>query len=118
MQTPYMIMSLQANEIPTLDNIWAAFFSWVTLAGYIVLPGTFTSVSRSESLQNIATGRLVQSAVQNIPLLPFAGICFIIGTAGSYFLWRKWEANYIWLVAKLFAYGSPPIALEYRITFL
>lgn len=102
MQTPYMVMSVQANEIPMLHNIWAAFFAWITLAGYLVLPGTFTSVSRSESLRNDATGRIVQTTIQNIPLVPFAVICFIVGITGSYLLWRKWKTNYIWLAAKLF----------------
>jgi hypothetical protein len=31
MKTPYMVMTLQANEAPARDNILAGLFSWLTL---------------------------------------------------------------------------------------
>jgi hypothetical protein len=102
MQTPYMVMSLQANEAPRLDNLLAAVYSWITLAGFIVLPGTFTSLGNSESLGDIKGGKLVQDAVHNIPLLPLAGICCLVGTIGSCWLWWKWRKNYVWLVGRIF----------------
>jgi len=46
-------------------NILAALFSWLTLAGYVVIPGTFTSLRDSEKLGNSESGRVVQNAVQN-----------------------------------------------------
>jgi hypothetical protein len=102
MQTPYMVMSVQANEASKLHNFLAAMYSWITLAGYIVLPGTFTSLTKSDSLHNSNSGKVVQKAVQNVPLLPLAGLCFLGGTIGSCYLWRKWWKNYIWLVGRIF----------------
>ena len=102
MRTPYMVMSLQANEAPRRDNIRAAVFSWITLAGFIVLPGTFTSLKNSESLEESESGKAVQVAVQNIPLLPVAAIWCLVGIIGSSWLWRKWCKNYVWLVTKIF----------------
>jgi len=32
--TPYMAKATQATQVPTWDNIRAALFSWLTLAGY------------------------------------------------------------------------------------
>jgi hypothetical protein len=102
MQTPYMVMCIQANEAPRLDNVLAAIYSWVTLAGLIVFPGTFTSLANSDSLGNIKGGLVVQDAIQNIPLLPLAGFCCLTGTIGSCLLWRKWRKNYVWLVRQIF----------------
>jgi NADH:ubiquinone oxidoreductase subunit 2 (subunit N) len=101
MQTPYMVMSLQANEGCRRDKILAAIFSYITLNGFIVLPGTFTSLENLSSLSENKKGKVIQAAVQNIPLLPMAGICCFVGTMGSYWLWRKWRKNYIWLVAHI-----------------
>jgi hypothetical protein len=102
METQYMVMSVQANEAPRLDNLLAAIYSWITLAGFIVLPGTFTSLEKSESLGNSKGGKVVQDAVHNIPLLPLAGVCCLVGTIGSCRLWWKWRKNYVWLVGRIF----------------
>ena len=101
-ETPYMVMSVQAIEAPRLDNLLAAVFSWITLAGFIVLPGTFTSLETSDRLGNSISGKLVQEAAKNIPLLAFGIICCILGTIGSCFLWQKWRKNYIWLMMHIF----------------
>lgn len=42
-QTLYMAMSIQANQVPVIFDICASFSSWLTLAGFVVLPATFTS---------------------------------------------------------------------------
>ncbi|EXJ56212.1 uncharacterized protein A1O5_12668 [Cladophialophora psammophila CBS 110553] len=105
MQTPYMVMSLQAIEAPKRDNLLAAVFSWITLAGFIFLPGTFTSLKNSDTLGESKSGQAVQGAVQNIPLLPLAGVCYLVGVIGSYCLWRRWRRNYIWLVGRIFLPG-------------
>ena len=101
-ETPYMIMSVQAIEAPMLHNLLAAVFSWITLAGFIVLPGTFTSLETPGRLGNSTGGKLVQNTVKNIPLLAIGIICCISGTVGSCFLWRKWRKNYIWLMMHIF----------------
>jgi hypothetical protein len=69
MQTPSRVMSLQAREAPGRNSVLAASFSWMTLAGFIFFPRTFTSLENSESLRESKNGKVVQHAVQNIPLL-------------------------------------------------
>ncbi|OJD21251.1 hypothetical protein ACJ73_07411 [Blastomyces percursus] len=81
--TPYMAMLLRAERIPILHNMLAAFFTWILLAGYLVFPGTFTSIRASSALQpgadKGAPTNMVAHAVQNAPLLWIAAICCLIG---------------------------------------
>jgi len=97
-------MSLQANEAPGSDNLLAAIYSWITLAGFIVLPGTFTSLENSGSLSDSKGGQVVQDAIQNVSLLAVAGLCCFAGTVGSCWLWCKRRENYVWLLARIFVY--------------
>jgi hypothetical protein len=76
--------------------------SWLTLAGYVVLPNTFTSLGNSSSLDGTAGGKAIQDAVRNVQLLPLAGVLCCLGTAGSCWLWWKWQKNYIWLISRIF----------------
>jgi hypothetical protein len=101
-ETPYMIMSVQAVEAPKIDNLLAALCSWTTLAGFIILPGTFTSLETSEKLGNSTSGKLIQHAVKNTPLLAVGIICWLSGMIGSCFLWYRWRRNYIWLMMHIF----------------
>jgi len=48
MQTPYIVMPVQANQIRKQYSFCTRFFAWVTLAGYIVLPNTSTSIQHSD----------------------------------------------------------------------
>jgi hypothetical protein len=102
MKTPYMVMALQANEAPPRDNIRAALSSWLILAGYVVFPGTFTSVKNSGSLEKSKDGKVVKEAIQHVPLLPFAIFCCLVGIYETVRLWKKWQKNYVWLVANVF----------------
>jgi hypothetical protein len=61
--TPYMEMCTQANKVPIADNILAALFSWLTLAGFVMLPGTFTSLKHSTTLSSRKGGEIVQKTV-------------------------------------------------------
>lgn len=100
--TPYTAMSVQANLMPMRYEICASFCSWITLAGYVVLPNTFTSLKNADSLGNTASGKAIQDAVRNVELLPFAGVLCCAGAAGSCLLWWKWRRNYIWLTSRIF----------------
>ena len=82
-QTLYMAMSIQANQVPIIFDICASFSSWLTLAGFIVLPATFTSLKNSNNLGSVASGREIQDAVRNLKLLPVAGILCCGGIASS-----------------------------------
>ncbi len=59
MDTQYVNMMLALDDIPALHNLAASFFAWILLAGFILFPGTFTS------LQNIGpqTGTLGQELI-------------------------------------------------------
>lgn len=80
-QTRYMVMCTQSNQARKRHTIGAALFSWLILAGYLMLPNTFTSLQSSKTLSGSKGGQLLQSTVQNVKLLPFAGVLFLIGVA-------------------------------------
>lgn len=96
-------MSVEANEAPIFDSVCASISSWITLAGYLVLPGTFTKITDSTGLRQTQEGRLVQSVVKNTPLLPLSIVLCVLGLAGSAWFWWKWRNNFIWITSKVFA---------------
>jgi hypothetical protein len=102
LQTPYMVMSVQANLTAMKLDLYAVIFSWLILAGYVVLPNTFTSLQNADSLAATVGGKAIQDAVRNVPLLPFAGLLCCIGAAGSCWLWWLQRRNYVWLVSHIF----------------
>ncbi len=105
-QSRYMTMLLELDEIPRRHNFYASVYTWLILAGYIVFPGTFTSLKSSDSVQEAAsrtqTGKVILDTVQNAPLLWVAGACCLFGVVGISSLWRRWKTNYIWLVNRIF----------------
>ncbi|KAF2183889.1 hypothetical protein K469DRAFT_581419 [Zopfia rhizophila CBS 207.26] len=105
MQTPYMVMSIKANQARQRYNICAGFFAWLTLAGYVVFPNTFTSLQSSDSLKESKEGQIIQETVRNVQLLPLAGLSCLIGIAGTFWLWWRWRRNYVWLITRIFLLG-------------
>jgi hypothetical protein len=101
-QTPYMVMSVKANQARQRYNICAGFFAWLTLAGYVVFPNTFTSLQSSDSLKGSKEGQIIQETVRNVQLLPLAGLSCLIGIAGTFWLWWMWRTNYVWLITRIF----------------
>jgi len=101
--TSYIKMLLQLDNIPKIYNILASVFTWLLLAGYIVLPGTFTSIRNSHALADGAgkAGKLVVRTVQNVPLLAVAGISCVIGALGMGYLSWTWQHNYMWLLNRI-----------------
>ncbi|KAI1382519.1 uncharacterized protein F4822DRAFT_435495 [Hypoxylon trugodes] len=67
-------MSLEANQIEAGHNILAALFAWLTCAGFVTLPDTFTSLQNSTALGANPGGQIVQEAVRNLQLLPLAAV--------------------------------------------
>ncbi|CZT07752.1 uncharacterized protein RCO7_11239 [Rhynchosporium graminicola] len=96
-------MLLQLDTIPKLHNILAGVFSWLLLAGYLVLPGTFTSIRNSRTLSEGAgkAGKVVFKAAQNLPLLWLAGFCCGVASLGMLFLCRIWYSNYKWMLDRI-----------------
>ncbi|KAJ6551388.1 hypothetical protein B0H19DRAFT_1157441 [Mycena capillaripes] len=100
-----MNMLLALDGIPRLHNMLAAFFTGILLAGFVLLPGTFTS------LQSVGTGaneneKVVIDAVQHLPLFVIAFVCSGIGVLGMLWLWWRWNQNYIWLNNRIFLPGA------------
>jgi len=110
----YMLMCTQSHQARKRYTIGAALFSWLILAGYLVLPSTFTSLQSSSTLSGSKGGQLLQSTVRNVKLLPFAGVLCLIGVAGISRLWYKWRRNYVWLITYILMYVKLEI-LAYRI---
>jgi hypothetical protein len=100
--TPYMEMCTQANKVPSIYNILAALFSWLTLAGFVVLPGTFTSLKYSTTLSSSKGGQIIQKTVQNVPLLLITGVMCGIRIIGTCWLRKKWRKEYVWLTGQIF----------------
>lgn len=106
-QTRYMDMLLAQDTIPRLHNILCALFQWILLAGYLVLPATFTRIEESDDVQDSADGGNVAASaalatVQNLPLLYVGAFCAGIGLLGKAWLWFAHRLNYVWLVNKIF----------------
>lgn len=100
MSTTYEAMVLEAERIQRRYSIMAFISSWLIHTSYIVLPGTFTSLGNR--LEQTDSGRLVADTVNNVPLLPLAGICCFVGSVGLGYLWRTWGSNYVWLTRNIF----------------
>ena len=102
----YGSMLLELDRIPRLHNIYASLFTWLILAGYIVFPGTFTSLRKSNAIKNGANRdqaeQVILDTVQNVPLLWLAAICCVIGASRISWLWWRWNENFVWLVNRVF----------------
>jgi hypothetical protein len=66
MDTQYVNMLLALDDIPQLHNIYAGFFNWILLAGFILFPGTFTSLKNLGGSGQVQ--QLLVHAVTSIPL--------------------------------------------------
>ena len=69
MDTQYVNMLLALDDIPSLHNMLAKFFNWILLAGFILFPGTFTSLKNlGGSGESDQIEQQLVHAVTNIPL--------------------------------------------------
>ena len=121
-QTRYMNMLLSLDTIPRMHNIYAAFFSWILLAGFVIFPGTFTSISKSLDPEN-DTAQEILDHVKHVPLLYIAAFCSGLGAIGMIWLWQatqsphilgsaanwvnrfRWRKNFVWLLNRIFLPG-------------
>jgi hypothetical protein len=99
LQTRYTKMLIEVDRIPLIHTVLAAFFQWLLLAGYLVVPGTFTSLESSNTLNHSSS--VVIRTIQNPPLVAISCVFLVIGASGmSWLAWIR-RNNYIWL-GKLF----------------
>jgi hypothetical protein len=87
-------------------NVSVSIANWALLAGYLVIPGTFTSLKESNQIEEIlkknTAGRAVLHTIQNPPLLVVACLFLAGGVAALTVLFRKIQSNYLWLINKIF----------------
>jgi predicted histidine transporter YuiF (NhaC family) len=105
----YPEMLLEANQARWFFyNICAGISTWVLLAAFLIIPGTFTSLRESSLFQNVdqantaALLKEILHSVAHVGLLWVAGTFYVIGLFGCFSLWRVWRKNYIWLNNRLF----------------
>lgn len=96
-------MLLAMDTIPRLHNILASFFTWILLAGFLVFPGTFTSLQSVDP--NSKAASVILDSVNSIPLLVIAGVCTGLGAGGMVWLWWRWRGNFVWLLNRIFLPG-------------
>lgn len=109
-ETQYMHMLLHLDRIPRFYNFLAGLFTWILLASFLIIPGTFTSFKNSEAFKNIqdddnkssAIAKAILNSAANIGLLWLSGAFCVIGGLGCLFLWARWRKNYVWIVNKVF----------------
>lgn len=111
MKTRYMWMLLQLDQIPWWHNTLAAASAWIVLAAYLVVPGTFTTLStksatsapaNSSQSQLDAFEKSLFDSINNLGLLALSGVLAGIGALNcTVLLYMHWQ-NYIWLSWKIF----------------
>ncbi|KAL4889247.1 hypothetical protein BDV59DRAFT_210439 [Aspergillus ambiguus] len=104
--TEYISMLLELDTIHWIYNVLASTANWALLAGYLVIPGTFTSLQNSSAFEDkilsIFQKKAILSSVQNPPLAAIAGTFFFTGLISMVCLYRRWIGNYIWVINRLF----------------
>lgn len=98
----YDKMVVESHQVPLRWNFLASLSNWLLLAGFIVFPGTFTSISRSGVLNRNQAGRILQRAVRNVPLLYIGTFSCIVGIIGIGWAWWNLKHNWFWLVYRIF----------------
>ena len=107
-QTRYMEMLLHLDRIPRIHNILSSAFTWILLAGFLVVPGTFTSFKNSATFKNADAdnsneiAHAIVHSIANIGLLWVSGAFCVIGALGCIFLWLRWRKNYVWVLNRIF----------------
>lgn len=97
-------MFLDLDRVPWYHNIGAAFCCWILLAGYLIVPTTFTSLRRLEMLESASSAShpLVIGLIQNPPLVAIASVFFISGASVLIWLGWTWRRNRMWLTDHIF----------------
>jgi len=109
-ETKYMQMLLHLDRIPRIYNFLSGVFTWILLASFLIIPGTFTSFKNSDTFKNIqddedksnAVAKAIIDSAANVGLLWLSGALCVIGGTGCLFLWFRWRKNYVWIVNKVF----------------
>ena len=68
MDTQYVNMMLALDDISIMYNISASFFAWILLAGFVLFPGTFSSLQMISA--KAGTGAVVKDVINRVTQLP------------------------------------------------
>jgi hypothetical protein len=102
-----MGMLLALDDIPRFHNILASFFTWILLAGFIIFPGTYTTITQldNKNLTNNQAATLLITSIKHTKLIIVASVCSGIGSLGMIYLWHLHSQNYVWLLQRIFLPG-------------
>jgi hypothetical protein len=107
-ETEYVRMLLELQNIHWMYNGAASLATWLLLAGYLVIPGTFTSLQKSDSIEDSLSQNqgenVILKTIQNPPLVAIAWSLLTIGIGILSVLFYRWRGNYLWLINRLFMY--------------
>ncbi|KAF3002270.1 hypothetical protein E8E15_000750 [Penicillium rubens] len=107
-ETSYVRIFREEAEMDITFNVTVGVANWALLAGYLVIPGTFTSLQTSDKVERVLqankAGRTVLHTIQNPPLLGIACLLLFGGIGALMWLlhFPKIRGNYIWLINRLF----------------
>ncbi|KAG9022103.1 hypothetical protein FS842_006320, partial [Serendipita sp. 407] len=93
-----MQMLLDLDSVHSWHNLLVVLCAWLLLAGFVIFPGTFTSIQKIDE-QGDGIGdieRWILHHVKNLPLLVVAGVCCGLGAIGMVAFWIRWHSNYVW----------------------
>lgn len=102
----YTQMLKQEAQMNWKYNFLAGIANWTLLAGYLVVPGTFTSLNESseveQTLEGNNAGKAILRAIQNPPLLIIACIFLVLGGLALGWLYIIFRDSYTWLINRIF----------------
>lgn len=105
-ETRYTRMLKEEAQMDWKYNFFADAANWILLAGYLVVPGTFTSLNKSneveKTLQSNDAGRAVLKTLQNPPLLAIACLFLVAGATTLGYLSIMFRKTYSWLINRIF----------------
>lgn len=108
------------EEVPRMHNLLSGVFTWILLAGFVVLPGTFSTLEAFQSKSG--EFQKVLQSIHHLPLcvlflstrvyssdalsrLVIAFGCSGLGACGMLLFWWRWAHNYVWVLNSIFVPG-------------
>lgn len=87
-------MVIECNNANWVYPASSGLFSWLLLAGFLISPSTFASLSDTHKLETGKISTYLMHAVRNIPLIVIATTMCVLGMSGLILLCRKIRDNY------------------------
>jgi hypothetical protein len=100
--TEYDRLVLESSKADWQEKAFALISANMLLAGFLMLPGLFLKLQKSQEVQHIIPGQILSHAIQNKYLLITASFAFAISV--GVICWRWWvnRRKYYWLYGELF----------------